>query len=72
MFVRIVDPVAVVSAAISALQFVYDLVKSSGLPRAEKQKIAEEAQQIVQIAQMSDIDKELRKIRKKPAAKALA
>ncbi len=46
---------------IAALAFAHQALKSPGLSKADKKKIGREAENLVKLAQMSDIDAEVRK-----------
>src|ERR1035437_9334771 len=56
-----IDPVSASGVVIAALALAHRVLKSPSVPKSDKKKIAKEAERLVQIAQMSDIDKEVRK-----------
>jgi len=56
-----VDPVSATGVAIAALALAHQLLKSSSVSKKDKKQIEASAKQLVELAQMSDIDKEARK-----------
>jgi type II secretory pathway component PulM len=67
-----IDPVSASGVVIAALALAHQVLKSPSVPKSDKKKIAKEAERLVQIAQMSDIDKEVRKAKAAPAKKSAA
>lgn len=67
-----IDPVSASGVVIAALALAHQVLKSPSVPKSDKKKIAKEAEHLVQIAQMSDIDKEVRKAKATPAKKSAA
>src|SRR5579862_9055988 len=64
---RMLDSAAV-GTVIAALGLAYQILKSESISRKDKKKIETEAKRLVELAQMSDIDEELK--RRPPMAHA--
>src|SRR3974390_3152415 len=56
-----IDPLSASSVVIAAFALAHQILTSPKVPKNEKKKIAKEAERLVQLAQKSDIDKELKK-----------
>ena len=56
-----IDPLSAAGVVIAALALAHQVLKSPDVSKADKKKIAKEAESLVKLAQMSDIDREARK-----------
>jgi hypothetical protein len=56
-----IDPVSATGVVIAALALAHQVLKSPDVSKADKKKIENEAEKLVKLAQMSDIDAEVRK-----------
>ena len=57
----LVDPVSATGVVIAALALAHQVLKSPRVPKADKKKIAKEAERLVKLAQISDIDAEAKR-----------
>lgn len=56
-----IDPVSATGVVIAALTLAHQVLKSAGVSRADKKAIVKKAESLIEIAQLSDIDKEASK-----------
>ena len=60
-----IDPISATSLVITALGVAHQILKSPDVPKKDKEKIVKEAAKLVEVAQMSDIDRIAREAQSK-------